>query len=359
LKKNNIKISILCNYRLLPERVGGMDRFFWALDQKAKVAGHLITWFFPNQAQHGYYPQMQIIAQEHQSVETTFLQYAQSFDVVVTHFLEICTPFFQTIKQRNLAQKTIVVDHNPRPIGGYTWKKQIKKRWKGWWYAKYIDRFVGVSAYTVQELQKDFGQSIKNKCQVIYNGIETEKYAIQNDRKTTHPRLMVVSHLRYSKGIQDLIQAVALLPHKILQEIKITVYGDGPEAKDLKKLAQTLQVSHCFGWMGSSSSLETVYAQYDYLLHPTHMECFSLTLLESLSSNVPVVTTPVGGNEEVVQHQINGWILPAQNPVKWADFLQQLWTGQEKITNPVEVPIREKFSLANMVQEHWELIINL
>jgi glycosyltransferase involved in cell wall biosynthesis len=32
----------------------------------------------------------------------------------------------------------------------------------------------------------------------------------------------------------------------------------------------------------------------------SHMECFSLSILESCVMNVPVITTNVGGNEEVI-----------------------------------------------------------
>jgi glycosyltransferase involved in cell wall biosynthesis len=353
----NIKIiAVLCNYRLLPERVGGMDRFFWALDQKAQTEGYQLTWFFPNEAQHGNYAKMHIIANESLSVEDSFLQYQTNFDLVVTHFLEICTPFFKTIKQKRLAHKTIVVDHNPRPLGGYNWKKQLKKRWKGWFYAKYIHLFVGVSAYTIKELQKDFGSGIKNKCRLVYNGIEMENYQMQENRKMEQPRFLVVSHLRHSKGIQDLIQAVAYLPGCIKQKLQITVYGEGPYQQNLLQLAKTLHVESNFIWMGSSSNLSNVFCYFDYLLHPTHMECFSLTLLESLCANVPVITTPVGGNEEVVIHGTNGWILPAQQPKAWAELIAQLWHGEKKITSDVSKDIREKFALDPMVEKHLELI---
>lgn len=352
------KIAILCNYRLLPERVGGMDRFFWTLHQKAIQDGVKITWFFPNNATHGDYPKMHIIANETSHVEDTFLQYQGNFDLVVTHFLEICTPFFKAIKEKGLTQKTIVVDHNPRPLGGYTWKKQLKKRWKGWRYAKYIHLFVGVSAYTVKELQKDFGSRVKKKCRLVYNGIEMENYQLQENRKVEQPRLLVVSHLRYSKGIQDLIQAVANLSNSIKQELQITVYGEGPYQENLIHLAKILQVENNFIWMGSSNNLHEVYAAFDYLLHPTHMECFSLTLLESLCANVPVITTPVGGNEEVVIHGTNGWILPAQQPKAWEELIAQLWHGEKKITSDVSKQIREKFALERMVEEHCKLIIS-
>ena len=36
---NQQKIAVLCNYELLPERVGGMDYFYWMFDAKCKEQG--------------------------------------------------------------------------------------------------------------------------------------------------------------------------------------------------------------------------------------------------------------------------------------------------------------------------------
>jgi hypothetical protein len=86
--------------------------------------------------------------------------------------LELCTPFFYKVKQLSKA-KIIAVDHNPRPLDGYPFEKRIKKRMKGLLFGRYIDVFIGVSEYTVNELLKDFGKQIKSKSQVVYNGINT------------------------------------------------------------------------------------------------------------------------------------------------------------------------------------------
>ena len=54
------KIAVICNYQLLPERVGGMDYFFWRFDQKCKENNCAIDWFFPNKATHGDYNKLNI-----------------------------------------------------------------------------------------------------------------------------------------------------------------------------------------------------------------------------------------------------------------------------------------------------------
>ncbi len=350
------KIAVLCDYRLMPERVGGMDRFFWLFDSEAKALKYEIVWFFPNESYHEGYTNLTIIAANGKSVEQTFLEYGQSFDVIFTHFLELCTPFYKTVKKNKLANKIITVDHNPRPFEGYPLKKRIQKRVKGFLYAHYIDCFVGVSEYTVQEIIKDFGSQLVRKTKVLYNGIAYEKFVKRTHRNSINPKFLVACHLRYSKGIQDLIAAVALLPQDILSDLKIDVYGEGEYQSILQDLVDQYHLHNNFVFKGSISNLYAIYHQYDYLLQPTHMECFSLAILESLSANVPVITTPVGGNEEVIVTGVNGFILPVQNPEKWSELLMKLFSGEEKITANTSDLIATEFSIERMVANYVALI---
>lgn len=353
------KIAVLCNYRLMPERIGGMDRFFWQFDAEIKKMGHEIWWFFPNQNPHNHYQNFTIIAEEKKSVEVIFLNYSLQnkvhFDFVFTHFIELCTPFFKRIKQQ-YATKIIAVDHNPRPLDGYPLIKKIKKRIKGSLFSRYIDVFIGVSEYTKKQLINDFGKQIDAKIKVIYNGIEQGLYQKRIQRNQSNPQFLVASHLRFSKGIQDLILAVSLLPLEIKNQIKIDVYGDGDYKESLENQVKKYQVESCFQFKGSVPNLYEIYAQYDYMIQPTHMECFSLSILESLSANVPVITTPVGGNEEVISNGFNGYILPVQNPKVWSVMFEKLYTGEKKITSDTFELINNSFSIEKMVANYVKLL---
>jgi L-malate glycosyltransferase len=350
------KIAVLCDYRLMPERVGGMDRFFWLFDAECKALGHEIVWFFPNESRHEGYTNLTIIAANDKSMEQTFLHHGQFYDVVFTHFLELCTPFYQQVKKQKLVTKIVAVDHNPRPFAGYPLKKRIQKRVKGLLYSRYIDLFVGVSQYTVHEIIKDFGSHLERKSKVVYNGIAYEQFQKRTDRNLQKPTFLVACHLRYSKGIQDLIAAVALLPQSILADLKIDVYGEGDYQTILEGLIDHYKLHNNFVFKGSVPNLYAIYHQYDYLLQPTHMECFSLAILESLSANVPVITTPVGGNEEVVKNGINGYILPVQDPEAWSELLMKLYLGEEKITTITSDLIATEFSIERMVANYVGLI---
>ena len=358
---NNSKIAVLCNYKLLPERVGGMDYFFWDFDKKCKENNIEIDWFFPNLSTHGNYSNLAIYSSKEESLENNFLSFYKEhkpeYTHVITHFVELCTSFFYNLKKISDAE-VIAVDHNPRPLNGYSLKKKVNKRLKGLLFSRYIDVFVGVSNYTVNEILNDFGTHLKTKTITIYNGVIIDSILIRENRANISPIFLVASHLRESKGIQDLIEAVFLLPAEIKNEIKIAVYGEGPYEQHLLEKIKKSNVQDCFIFMGSKPNLNEIFSQYDYMLQPTHMECFSLSILESLAANVPVITTNVGGNTEAITSGENGYIFEAKNVKALSVILEDIYLGRKKISVNTRELIANSFSLPKMVENHFELLKN-
>jgi len=358
---NKQKIAILCNYWLLPERIGGMDYFFWKFDVKCKENNIDIDWFFPNKSDHGNYSGLTIYSNVELSVENYFLSFLKDnkpkYTHIITHFVELCTPLFYKTKKLSNA-KIIAIDHNPRPLNGYPFKKKLNKKLKGILFSRYIDVFVGVSNYTVNEVFKDFGNHLKSKTLTIYNGVTIDLILTREKRATVNPIFLVASHLRESKGIQDLIDAVNILPLQIKNEIKIDIYGEGPYEKHLKNKIKDLDLENCFVFMGSKPNLNEIFSHYDYMLQPTHMECFSLSILESLAANVPVITTNVGGNLEAITSGENGCIFESKNIKALALLLEDIYLGNKKISGNTRELIANSFSLPKMVENHFDLLQN-
>lgn len=352
--KLNKNIAVICNYDLNPDRIGGMDRFFVSYDEECKKLGFKISWFFAGGIKYDFYDDLDLHICS-KDLYSEFLDFHQinEYNIVITHFVELCTSFFKTIKTKN-NPFIISVDHNPRPIDGFSIIKRVKNKLKGILYAKYIDLFIGVSKYTTNCILSDFGKHLQTKTKVVYNGIATDVYL---KRETENfGKFIVASHLRTSKGIQDLIKAVSLVSSKAKKKILIDIYGEGPIENELKELVESLELDTVFTFKGSTPELPSIYKDYSFLLQPTYMECFSLSILESLASNVPVITTPVGGNEEVVINGINGFIFPAKDVVQLSKLLDEILNRSKKIQENTCSEIEEKFNLTRMVNEHLTLL---
>ena len=352
------KIAVVCNYALNPNRIGGMDRFYVAYDAKAKELGYEVDWYFLDYQPFDFYSGLTIFSANHQNVEVYFLEKVNQkhlkYDILVTHFLALCTSFFKKAKSTGI-QKTIVVDHNPRPLEGFPLSKILKNKMKGILYSGYIDQFIGVSEYTRKHILKDYGFFLAKKTSVIYNGIDTAVFVKRlNENKN---KFVVSSHLRHSKGIQDLIKAVATLDDKIKDQIQIDIYGEGSYETELLEMTKANTLENNIHFKGGSSELNELLSNYRYLLQPTYMECFSLSILESLAANVPVITTTVGGNQEIIEHGKNGFIFEPKDYLALAEILKKIVLGNLKIDKDISLQIETDFNLEKMVNEHIQILL--
>ncbi len=349
-------IAIVCNYQLNPDRIGGMDRFYVAYDARCKKLGYKVDWFFKDSQPHDFYETCTIYSGKG-TIESVFLAHLDvsdvSYEVVVTHFLELCTPFYKKVKNSTKAY-IIAVDHNPRPLEGFPLKKRLKNRIKGVLYGPYIDRFIGVSQYTCNQLRTDFGKAIASKIKLVYNGIDTSMVTkrLPSDEKA----FIVASHLRHSKGIQDLIIAVSRLSPQKRDNIRIDIYGEGPYEAHLKEMVIDKGLETNITFKGSSAHLYRLYAQYVYMIQPTYMECFSLSILESLAADVPVITTTVGGNLEIIKDGENGYIFQPGDIKGLQQIIEEILDNKKGIFDNVSDKIERDFTLNHMVENHIKLL---
>ncbi len=355
-----ISIAIICEYVLIPERIGGMDRFFKAYDSALKEKGYAVTWFFKDVIEFDFYKDLNIISANNKEVNSFFINHCFTnnikHDVVMTHFTELCTKSYKKIKQL-MDVYIIAVDHNPRPVGGFSIKKQLKNKIKGKLYHKYIDMFVAVSKYSKENLIKDFGNQIASKIKIIFNGIETQKY-IQKTNFNTHNNFIVACHLRKEKGVQDIIEAVIILPSDIQEKIKIAIYGEGPYEKILKQKVIENNLEKSIVFMGSTDQLESIYHLFDYLIHPSHGETFCFTVVESLMSNLPVITTNNAGNIlSLVCNNENGYIFNIGDINELSAIIRKILIGEKQIkASTFYKEIENEFSISMMVANHLKLL---
>lgn len=358
--KQPLNIAVVCNYKLFKERIGSMDRFYKLFDEKCKQKGYNVIWFFSDYQPFDFYKNLNIHTVNNTSVEEEFINYSKvtntTYDVIITHFVQLCTPFFKQFKAIHNKSFIIAVNHNANPLEGVALKKRIKNLVKGFLYSKYIDHFVGVSNYSKHVILHDFGKYLKHKTKTVYNGVDTDVFKTRLENNTTNnKKFIVVSHLTKNKGIQDLFLALNELDITIQNKIFVDIYGKGPFKDTLVKMRDNFKLKNV-KFKGSSSSINEELQHYDYLIQPTYMECFSLSILESLAANVPVITTTVGGNLEVLEDNKNGFIFNPADFKALAVILKNVITGNKSINENVSDKIKQHFNIDTMVDKYIKLL---
>jgi glycosyltransferase involved in cell wall biosynthesis len=139
------------------------------------------------------------------------------------------------------------------------------------------------------------------------------------------PLIVVVSRLHELKGLDDLLDAVAILARR-RRGVHVLVVGErfmarsGEPVRDdayqqvLERQAARLGIGDRVRFTGFRSDIPALLAASTVSVLPSLSEGLSNTVLESMAAGVPVVTTRVGGTPEAVTDGETGLLVVPKDP---------------------------------------------
>jgi len=184
------------------------------------------------------------------------------------------------------------------------------------------DAVIAVSGF-MAELAKTIGVK-QEKIAVIYNAVDFFP-APPPRRPAVRPTLVYSGRLVKWKGVSMLIRAVKEL-RKNRPDIFLEILGDGPEEAGLKKLVGDLGLSDNINFRGrvSEETSHEIFARSTAFVLNTNYEGLPHSVLNAMRAGLPVITTPAGGNVEVVRDGDNGLIKPYNDLDGWVKAINKL-----------------------------------
>ena len=146
----------------------------------------------------------------------------------------------------------------------------------------------------------------------IHNFIEKKNVLVQT--KCEEPYVAFVGRLSKEKGVELLAKTAKLLP-----EQRFVVAGNGPDDKCLKGIPNVILRGFLTG-----AELTNLMANAKLLIAPS--VCYEncpLSILESHSMGVPVVTMNSGGMAELVEDGKTGGLVPTPTPEAIAETIRE------------------------------------
>jgi glycosyltransferase involved in cell wall biosynthesis len=118
------------------------------------------------------------------------------------------------------------------------------------------------------------------------------------------PILLYVGRLSNEKQIHQLRPVLEQVPGA-----RLALVGDGPARADLEQhFAETR--TKFMGYL-RGADLWSAFASADIFVFPSAMETFGLVLVEAMASGLPVVSSRVGGADDIVRPGVNGYVFSA------------------------------------------------
>jgi glycosyltransferase involved in cell wall biosynthesis len=138
-----------------------------------------------------------------------------------------------------------------------------------------------------------------------------------------------VARLSPEKDIATLLRAARLVADAH-PDFRLEIAGAGPCDADLRRLADELNLRGHVQFLGEVGDVPALLARARLFVLPSQSEGISLTVLEAMATGLPVVTTLVGGNPEVVLGDTTGTLVPAADPPALADAIIRLLADPDR-----------------------------
>jgi glycosyltransferase involved in cell wall biosynthesis len=219
---------------------------------------------------------------------------------------------------------------------------------------RWTDAFIAVADAHGRHLV-EYERFPDHKVHVIYNGIDAERFAPQDDNETRRtlgippdaPVVGILAALRPEKNHELFLAGTQQILRR-LPTARFIVVGDGPKRAALEIHAEQLGVKQSVHFLGTRADVPALLAACDLVALTSHNEAAPVSVLEALSVGKPVVASDVGSVRETVRDGETGRLFPAGDLDAYAAAVTELL---------VDADARKRMGAAGrrLVVEHWSL----
>ena len=198
----------------------------------------------------------------------------------------------------------------------------------------------------------------------IYNGTDTALFhpADRTIVDTDNSQELVVgcvSRLDPVKDHETLITALRQLQRDrtVNCPLRLKIVGNGEERQRLQQSVIQGELTDVVEFVGERDDIPAQLRSFDLFVLPSLNEGISNTILEAMSSGLPVIASNVGGNPELVEDGITGALFPAGDVDRLAQLIGQYASDanlRKLHGNAGRERVLREFSLHKMVSSYGE-----
>jgi sugar transferase (PEP-CTERM/EpsH1 system associated) len=236
------------------------------------------------------------------------------------------------------------------------------------WVWGRADRVLSVSSKLADRMAEEVGFP-HSRIQVVRNGADLTKFGIiartvarqSLEIPDTQFVIGTVGRLVPVKDQDTLLAALVYLRNAGVRCLAL-IAGEGPLRLGLETRARTLNLGSVLRFLGNRDDVDRVLAMLDVFVLTSVSEGLPNTILEAMASGLPVVSTNVGGVDELVENGKTGILVPPKNPEMLAAAVSTLARDPElrgRMGAEGQRKARAGFGLRRMLDEYQRFYLEL
>jgi glycosyltransferase involved in cell wall biosynthesis len=166
---------------------------------------------------------------------------------------------------------------------------------------------------------------------VVPNGVPTRGLLSQRPQPTQSWRLGAVALFRPRKGLEVLLDALALLlgEGRQVQLQAVGTFETPQYERAIRRRVAELGIRSAVDWRGFQPDVDAELATMDLFVLPSLFgEGLPMVVLEAMAAGVPVVATRVAGVPEAIRHGVDGLIAEPGSASALAAMVRQVMDGR-------------------------------
>jgi glycosyltransferase involved in cell wall biosynthesis len=208
------------------------------------------------------------------------------------------------------------------------WHRRLFRRVTRFAYGR-ADLIVTTSRGVADDLRDHFGVRA-GRIRIVHNPVDLDRIATAVAEPIDEsacggwapPVVVTAGRLAEAKNLPLLVDAMALLRPRVRAQLVILGQGDqeGLIRERIARHGLTGSIHLC----GFQRNPWRYFANADLFVLTSRYEGFGNVLIEAMACGVPVVATASPGTREIIDHDVNGWLVNDHTPEAVASALEQL-----------------------------------
>lgn len=199
------------------------------------------------------------------------------------------------------------------------------------------------------------------KIATIYNGIDLNKFKISRKNNSEVKKIISIGRLTKAKDYPNLFKALDKLIQKLNKQKmplpSVNIVGTGELEKELKALTSKMNLDNIVSFLGVRQDIPELLKESDIYVMSSEWEGLSISLIEALASGIPIVATNAGSNNEIIENNVSGIIVPIKAPEALAEGIYNLIIDKDLRDRLSKEAIKKAdlFAIENCAKKHVEM----